>query len=244
MENIILSTKNTWCPGCGNFGIQGVLKDFISERGREKTVLVSGIGCHGKLADYLDVNSFYALHGRAVAAAQGVKMANEDLQVICSVGDGDTYEEGVAHLIHAAKRDIDITVIVHDNRVFALTVNQATSTSPEGFVSSTTPNGKTEKAINPLDIMLSSGASFVARSYVRKAPHFAKILREAVDHKGFSFVEVLQPCVAWHNNFSEYDEKTYEMEESLSFEEAKKKVQEWDYNNMESKIPLGVFYKK
>ncbi len=244
MENMILPTKNTWCPGCGNFGIQSAFKNVVSEVGKNKVVLVSGIGCHGKMADYLDVNSFYALHGRAISVGQGVKVGNQELSVICSVGDGDAYNEGVAHLIHAAKRDIDITVIVHDNRVFALTVNQPTATSPKGFVSSTTPDGKKEDAMNPLSVMLSVGATFVARSYVRKIDHLTRVIKQGVEHKGFSFIEILQPCVAWHDTFSEYDELTYEMEEEfLSLEDAEKKAREWDYNSKE-RIPLGVFYKK
>jgi 2-oxoglutarate ferredoxin oxidoreductase subunit beta len=245
MENIVLPTKNTWCPGCGNFGVQKAITNVISEIGKEKTVLVSGVGCHGKMADYLNVNSFYSLHGRAIASGQGVKMGNEELNVICSVGDGDAYEEGMAHLIHAAKRDADITVVVHNNRVFALTINQATSTSPKGFISNTTPQGKTEDAINPLKIMLAVGAGFVARGYVGKIDHLSRIIKQGVEHKGFSFIEVLQPCVAWHNTFADYNERVYEMEkEFLPLEEAEEKAKEWDYNNMESKIPLGVFYKK
>jgi 2-oxoglutarate/2-oxoacid ferredoxin oxidoreductase subunit beta len=245
MENMILSTKNTWCPGCGNFQIQKVLADVITEIGKEKTVLVSGVGCHGKMADYVDVNSFYSLHGRAISAGQGVKMGNEELNVICSVGDGDAYEEGMAHLIHAAKRDADITVIVHNNRVFALTVNQATSTSPKGFVSNTTPHGKKEKAINPLKIMLAMNAGFVGRGFVGKIEHLTRVIKQGVEHKGFSFIEVLQPCIAWHNTFLDYNERVYEMEkEFLSLKEAEEKAEEWDYNDMESKIPVGVFYKK
>ncbi len=244
MENIILKTKNTWCPGCGNFGMQSSLKEAIEEIGRENTVLVSGIGCHGKMADYMNVSSFYALHGRAVPAALGVKIGNSDLDVICNVGDGDVYSEGVAHLIHAAKRNSNITVIVHDNHAFSLTVKQPTATSPEGFIGSSSPKGHIEKPINPLDMMLSVNASFVARGFTGDVKHLKDLMLQGVRHKGFSFIEVLQPCIAWYNTFSMYNERTYKMEDGpFSLDEAREKVREWDYMNKED-IPLGVFYKE
>ncbi len=245
MENIILPTKNTWCPGCGNFGIQGALKNVIERADKNNVVIVTGIGCHGKMADYLNVNSFYSLHGRAIPTAVGVKIGNEKLDVICCAGDGDAYNEGIAHLIHSAKRNSNITLIVHDNHAFALTVKQATSTSPKGFKGTTTPEGSIEDPLNPLDMMLSIDTTFIARSYSGKPEHLTNVILEGIKHKGFSFIEVLQPCVAWHNTYADYNKRTYEMEENfLSFEKAREKIREWDYNNNESRIPLGIFYKK
>ncbi len=244
MENIILPTKNTWCPGCGNFAIQNALKEALMEIDRNNTVVVTGIGCHGKMADYLDVNTFYSLHGRAIPSAVGVKIGNEELKVICCVGDGDAYSEGIAHLIHAAKRNSNITVLVHDNHTFSLTVKQATSTSPKGFKGSTTPKGSIEDPINPLDMMLSVGATFVARGYAAKIEHLKSLILQGINHQGFSFIEILQPCIAWYNTYPAYNERVYEMEEeNLSLEDARKKAREWDYNS-EEKIALGVFYKK
>jgi len=245
MTNITLPTKNTWCPGCGNFGIQGALAGAVSEMDKRKVVLVSGIGCHGKMADYLNINSFYSLHGRAIAAGAGVKLGNEELDVICSVGDGDAYSEGIAHLLHGARRNSNITVIVHDNHVFSLTVKQRTATSPKGFAGSTTPKGSVEDPINPLELMLNAGASFVARSYSGNPKHLTRLIKEGVSHQGFSFIEVLQPCIAWYNTYESYNERVYEMEnEFLSMEEALKKAKEWDYNNDQAQIPLGIFYKE
>jgi len=245
MENINLPTKNTWCPGCGNFGIQKALTDAVSEMDRRKAVLVSGIGCHGKMSDYLNINSFYSLHGRAIAAGVGVKLGNEELDVICSVGDGDAYSEGVAHLIHAARRNSNITVIVHDNHVFSLTVKQRTATSPKGFVGSTTPKGSVEEPINPLKLMLETGATFVARGYSAKTEHLKRLILEGVRHQGFSYIEVLQPCIAWYNTYESYNERVYEMEnEFMEMRDAKEKASEWDYSNSDAKIPLGVFYKE
>lgn len=244
MDNIILPTKNTWCPGCGNFAIQNVIKNTIGQLDKNKVVLVTGIGCHAKIADYLNVNSFYSLHGRGIPAAAGVKIGNEELDVLCCVGDGDAYSEGIAHLIHAAKKNSNITVIVHDNHAFSLTVKQATATSPRGFVGSTSPKGSIEDPINPLKMMLSVGTTFVARGYAAKPDHLQNLILEGVKHRGFSFIEVLQPCVAWHDTYADYNERVYEIEGGpFSLEEATTKVAEWDYNNKESRIPIGLFYK-
>jgi 2-oxoglutarate ferredoxin oxidoreductase subunit beta len=136
-RNLITEALNTWCPGCGNFALQHTIKNLLSDREKEgksldDVVLVSGIGCHAKIADYLNINSFYSLHGRALPVATGIKLGNPALTVICCVGDGDAYAEGLDHLIFAAKRNIDITVIVHNNRVYGLTTGQYTPTSPLG----------------------------------------------------------------------------------------------------------------
>ena len=235
-----MNKNTTWCPGCGNFGIMEALREVTGE----KTVIVAGIGCHGKIADYLDVKSFSSLHGRAIAAGQGIKVGNKDLDVICCVGDGDAYNEGVEHLVHAAKRNADITVLVHDNRAFALTARQFTATSPQGFKAGSTPHGSIEAPLNPMELAFAINSTFVARGYSAKKDHLAGIIRQAVDHKGFSFVEVLQPCVAWFNTFPLYNEKVYETEGPFEKEEARKMASEWNYNDEDSFIPLGVFYKE
>ncbi len=244
MDKLTLSTKNTWCPGCGNFPLFESIKKSISSFGKkENFVLVSGIGCHAKISDYINTNTFYGLHGRPIPVAQGIKAGNPKLKVICCSGDGDSYNEGISHLVHAAKRNSDITVIIHDNRAFALTVKQFTSTSPEGFQGSTTPKGSIEEPINPLELMLASGATFVARGYVGNQNHLTDLIKKGINHKGFSFIEVLQPCVAWFDTFQEYNKKVYEYKgKKLSNKkEIMPVIKEWDYNN-EGKIPVGLFY--
>lgn len=250
MDKLTLPTKNTWCPGCGNFPLFEGLKKGIGKlekngENRENFVLVAGIGCHAKIVDYINVNTFYGLHGRSLPIAEGIKAANPELKVICSSGDGDSYNEGMAHLIHAAKRNIDITVIIHDNHNFALTVKQFTSTSPKGFKGSSTPDGSVETPINPLKLMLASGATFVARGYAAKMDHLSDLVEKGIKHKGFSFIEVLQPCVTWFNTFEKYNERVYEYEteKKLSRDEAMKVVGEWDYNNGD-KIPVGLFFQE
>ncbi|RJP29585.1 MAG: 2-oxoacid:ferredoxin oxidoreductase subunit beta [Candidatus Omnitrophota bacterium] len=252
MDPKILNTyaQNTWCPGCGNFAILNSIKYVISslvDEGHtlENFVLVSGIGCHAKIVDYINVNSFYSLHGRAVPPAEGIKIANDKLKVIVFSGDGDSYGEGIEHLIFAAKRNIDITVIVHNNRVYGLTTGQFTPTSPLGYRGRSTPQGTKELPLNPLEVMLASGATFISRGTSHGLELLKKLFKEAILHKGFSIVDVLQVCVTYYNMYEYYDKKTYELSQHdySDYASALNKIREWDYNR-DASIPLGVFYKK
>jgi 2-oxoglutarate ferredoxin oxidoreductase subunit beta len=251
-QNNALDTKcpNTWCPGCGNFGILAAFKQAIDEiikEGfpKEKIVVVGDIGCNSKIADYLNLNSIIGLHGRSVATAEGVKLANPDLKVFVFIGDGAGLDEGVSHLVHAAKRNSNIKVILHNNRLFALTTGQFTALSPEGFKGVSTPFGSIEEPINPLKLMLSSDAGFIARTYSAKLDHLKKMILAADKHDGFAFIEALQPCVSFFNNAQFYNERVYEIEadKNRSEEEALKLINEWDYAEAE-KIPLGVIFEK
>jgi 2-oxoglutarate ferredoxin oxidoreductase subunit beta len=252
MNQINLGTyaQNTWCPGCGNFAIMNAIKSVLTELhseglALENVVLVSGIGCHAKIADYINTNSFYSIHGRVVPAAEGIKLANPALKVIGFSGDGDSYGEGIEHLMFAAKRNIDITMIIHDNRVYGLTTGQYTPTSPLGFKGRSTPKGTKEIPINPLEVMLASGATFLARGTSHGLELLKKIFKEAIMHKGFSLVDVLQVCVTYFNMYEYYDKKAYELKghNSSDYNSALTKIREWDYNQ-EAPIALGVFYNK
>lgn len=245
---LITQAQNTWCPGCGNFAIQHALKDTLAALGNEgvspeEIVLVTGIGCHGKIADYLNVNSFYALHGRAIPVATGIKLANPDLTVICCMGDGDAYAEGLDHLIFAAKRNLDLTVIVHDNRVYGLTTGQYTPTSPLDFHGRSTPAGTREAPFNPLELMLAAGATYIARGYTRRLPLLRSLFSGAVLHKGFAFVDVLQICATFYNLTEYYNERVYELEghDPADFDAACRKMREWDYSD-DAPVALGTFY--
>lgn len=249
MNNWETKALKTWCPGCGNFGILAALKKVIGENeekiGRENFVLVTGVGCHGKMANYLNINSFYALHGRGVAVATGIKIANPNLKVIVCAGDGDAYNEGLEHLIHAAKRNIPMVVLVHNNRTLALTTGQFTATSPVGFKGKSTPEGSREKPINPLKLMLAAGAGFVARGYVGRLEHLAKIMEKALFYPGFAFVDILQPCLVFFNTFPVYNQRVYELEKpEKNPHKALEKIEEWNYEDGKGKIPIGIFYEK
>ena len=252
MNQINLGTyaPNTWCPGCGNFSILNGIKTVLNEL-KEKTcplenvVIVSGIGCHGKIADYLNVNSFYAIHGRTVPVAEGIKIAKPELKVICFAGDGDAYGEGLEHLVYAAKRNIDLTVIVHNNRSYSLTAFQYSPTSPLGFKGRSTPQGSIEAPLNPLEIMLASHATFLARGTSQGLPLLMHLFKEAIMHKGFALIDVLQVCVTYNNLYEYYSKKVYDLQDHNTKDPmaALTKIREWDYDS-DARIALGIFYQQ
>lgn len=249
MGNLDTKAQNTWCMGCGNFAILGAIKAVLQSLaeeglGLENIVLVSGIGCHAKIVDYINVNSFYSIHGRVAPAAEAIKLAKPGIKVIGFAGDGDAYGEGIEHLIFAAKRNIDITMIIHNNRVYGLTTGQYTPTSPLGFKGRSTPFGTKEAPINPLEVMLASGATFLGRGTSHGLELLKKLFKDAILHKGFSLIDVLQVCVTFNNLYEFYDKRVYELQDHKPWEhqEALMKIREWDYNN-DAKIPLGVLYK-
>ena len=245
--------ENTWCPGCSNFGILQAAKTALSELVNENkikakdVVIATGIGCHAKIFDYLNVNGFYGLHGRVLPLCLGMNIANPELTVIGFGGDGDTYAEGIAHFVHNCRYNADFTMIVHNNKVFALTTGQPTPTSEEGFAGSSVPQGIKEKPLNPIALALVNGATFVARGYALDTNHLKELIKEAINHKGFSFLDVLQPCITFHN-FNDYvKERIYKLESNYDVEDLKQafeKAFEWNYSTEEkAKIPIGVFYK-
>ena len=250
MTSLNLSTglKSTWCPGCFNFQIlAGIKKSLLNQPDfrKENYAIAAGIGCHGKIFDYLDLNGINALHGRVLPTMLGMKIGNPNLKIIGFSGDGDAYAEGMEHLIHAARYNSDIKYVVHNNQVFALTVGQPTPTTEIGYKDKTTPLGENIYPLNPIKLMLSAGASFVARVFA-DVNQIEWVLSEALKHKGFAFVEILQPCIIFHPA-KELKEKTYSLEQAghdkTSFSDAMKKAEEFDYNMM-MKIPIGIFYQK
>ncbi len=250
MTNISTPTKPTWCPGCYNFHILAGVKKVIEEKinkGEKKDdfAIATGIGCHAKIFDYLNLNGINTLHGRVLPTCLGLKIGNPNLTILGFSGDGDAYAEGMEHLIHAARYNSDFKYFVQDNQVFALTVGQPTPTTEIGFKDKTTPQGVKIYPLNPIKIMLASGASFVARVFA-DVKQIEYVFKEALKHKGFAFIEILQPCLIFHPD-KEYKNKTYSLEEAnhdkSSFEEAWKRAEEFDYN-IAKKIPIGIFYQK
>ena len=248
-DELISSAKNTWCPGCGNFAIQHALKDVLAGMEAEgfpleTVVIVTGIGQHGKTFDFMNLNGFYSLHGRTIPVATGIRLANPDLKVICLTGDGDSYAEGLDHLIFGAKRNIDITVLVHDNRVYGLTTGQYSPTSPYGYLGRSTPGGVKEHPFNPLELMLSSGATFIARGYTHRRDQLKRLIHGALAHKGFSFIDILQICATYNNMSRYYDSHVYDWDETDAgdHEAAYRKAREWDYNS-DAGIGLGIMYR-
>jgi 2-oxoglutarate ferredoxin oxidoreductase subunit beta len=207
-------------------------------------VLVAGIGQHAKIFDFMNLNGFYALHGRTIPVATGIMLANPSLKVLCIAGDGDCYAEGIEHLIFGAKRNVNITVIVSDNRVYGLTTGQYTPTSVSGFRGRSTPEGEKELPLNPLALVLSAGATFVARGYTGRRDQLKYLIKQAIAHRGFSILEVLQICATYNNLTRYYDERVYNWDEDevTDYEAAYHKAREWDYNK-DARIGLGILYR-
>jgi len=210
-------TDIAWCPGCGNFPILRTIKAALqrAEVDQRTLTLVSGIGQAAKLPQYLKCNYFNGLHGRALPAATGIKAANPHLTVIVTSGDGDVYGEGGNHLIHTIRRNPDITVLVHDNMIYGLTKGQASPTSEEGLVTPVQPRGVYVDPINPLALAISLDAPFVARTSAGEPRHMERIIAEAIAHKGFSLVDIFQPCVVFNkvNTYQWFSEHTYILED-------------------------------
>ena len=240
--------KITWCPGCGNFAILTALKRTISELDLEpeKVVVITGIGCHGKMGDYVRVNSFHTIHGRVLPIATGIKLANPELVVMGFAGDGDAYAIGIGHLPHAIRRNIDVVYVVHNNRIFGLTTGQATPTTPKGMRTRSTPYGVPERPLNPLIMALALGATFVARGFAGDVNHLTYLFKEAVKHRGFAFIDVIQPCVTFYNTYQYYRERVYRLEDEghdpSDWEAAFQKAREEELTNDE-RVPIGIFYR-
>lgn len=200
------SVKPNWCPGCGDFSVQAAIQKAAANLGLEpeEVALITGIGCSGRLSAYINSYGVHGIHGRALPLAQGVKMANKDLTVIASGGDGDGYAIGMGHTIHALRRNMNITYIVMDNQIYGLTKGQTSPSSAVGFVTKSTPKGNIEKNVAPLELALSSGATFVAQGFSSDIKALTKLIEDAINHDGFSFVNVFSPCVTY-NKVNTYD---------------------------------------
>jgi 2-oxoglutarate/2-oxoacid ferredoxin oxidoreductase subunit beta len=240
----------TWCPGCPDHIIlessrRAILSLMKQGYKRKNFAMVAGVGCHGKIFDYLNVSGVYGLHGRAIPTAIGIKLGNPNLDVLVFAGDGDTYSEGMAHFIHACRFNPDMTLIVFDNQSFSLTTGQATPTSQLGFKTKAEPFGEFNQPLNPIHLALSAGASFVARCYAEDISHTQKVIEEAVKHVGFSFVEVIQDCIVFNLDANERDEYMYKIpDKNRSLDKSLFLSREYNYNLGDGKIPLGIFYKK
>ncbi len=243
--NLSTKEKITWCPGCPDNAILVAFREAVTELVNanskpENFVACSGIGCHGKITDYLNMNTFTSLHGRLVPTMTGIKAANPALTVVGFSGDGDSYDEGLDHLVHAARRNSDVNLFIHDNQVFALTTGQATPTSPKGFRGRSTPLGTIEEPFNPLLLMLSVGATFVARSYAPDIARTKEIMKAAIAHKGFSFVDIVQPCLTFNDTRDYFGKRIYWLDEKFPTNDitmATEKAREYG-----DKIPFGIFY--
>ncbi|MFI8574603.1 MULTISPECIES: 2-oxoacid:ferredoxin oxidoreductase subunit beta [Rossellomorea] len=200
------NVKPNWCPGCGDFSVQAAIQRASANVGLdpEQLAVVSGIGCSGRISGYINSYGFHGIHGRSLPIAQGLKMANKELTVIASGGDGDGFAIGLGHTIHAIRRNVDVTYIVMDNQIYGLTKGQTSPRSSSGFKTKSTPQGSIEPALAPMEMALTAGATFVAQSFSSDLKELTAIIEAGLNHKGFSLINVFSPCVTY-NKINTYD---------------------------------------
>jgi len=248
MEDLKLQYVPTWCLGCGNFGILNALKKAFSllDVQPEQLALVTGIGCSSKISQYVNTYRIETLHGRSLPVATGVKLANHQLTVIAEGGDGDGMGLGIGHFIHTARRNLDITYIIHNNQIYGLTKGQASPTSDLGAITKFTPppQGNVEQPINIVQMALQAGATWVGRSTAAD-PQLADYMVQAVKHKGFAVLDILQPCVSFNhvNTYKWYQDRVYRLEtvpdyDAGDYAKAAAVASQWG-----EKIPIGVIYR-
>lgn len=239
--------ENEWCPGCGNFGILNAMTDALVQLDipPEKLLIVSGIGQAGKTPHFLRCNMFHGLHGRALPVATGAKIANHELTIVVNSGDGDCYGEGGNHFLHAIRRNIDVTLLVHNNGVYGLTKGQASPTSERGMKTKVQPSGVISSPFNPLAVALALGAGFVARGFSGDTEQTSHLIQEAITHKGFSLVDILQPCVSFNtvNTHGWFKKRVYDVStehhKANDLEKAVALALQWG-----ERIPTGILYRK
>jgi 2-oxoglutarate ferredoxin oxidoreductase subunit beta len=235
-----------WCPGCGDFGVLRSLQQAAGKCGilPKDLLVVSGIGCSSNLPGFINAYGIHSLHGRSVPVATGAHLANTDVKVVMTGGDGDGYGIGVGHFIHAMRRNLDMTYIVMDNQIYGLTTGQASPTTTRGHKTKSTPKGNAEIPLNPIALAISAGATYVARGFSGEQKQLVELMAGAIAHKGFAIVDVFSPCVTYNkvNTYPWFKERVYKLEdENWDTSDPMKAIQksyEWG-----EKLPLGLFYK-
>ncbi|MFW9768549.1 MAG: thiamine pyrophosphate-dependent enzyme [Candidatus Thorarchaeota archaeon] len=247
-EQLVEPQKVTWCTGCGNFGILAALKKAVVDLDFpvHNLVISSGIGCSGKIPHYIGgLNSIHAIHGRPIPVATGIHMANKDLKVVVHAGDGDTLGEGLGHFVHAARRNVNLAVFIHNNGVMGLTKGQFSPAAPRGYVSNTSPPppGSPMEPANPVAQAIEGGATFVARGFSGDQKALVKLMVQAVKHRGFAVVDILQPCQTWNRQLTWkfYNENTYSLQDN-GHDVSDRMAALEKALMIKDKIPIGVFY--
>jgi 2-oxoglutarate ferredoxin oxidoreductase subunit beta len=236
-----------WCPGCGDFGVLFALKQAIAELGLypHEVMTISGIGCSSNLPGYLNTYGMHTLHGRALAVATGAQLANHEMKVVVTGGDGDGYGIGGNHFIHTMRRNIDVTYLVMDNQIYGLTTGQLSPTSTKGMKTKSTPQGSVENPINPIPLAIAAGATYVARGYTGQVRHLTDLIKGGIQHKGFALIDVFSPCVTFnhdntHDFFKQRAQKLDDIgHDPTDFQAAIEQGYRWG-----EEIPIGLFWKR
>ena len=236
-----------WCPGCGDFGVLKSLKTALlnlSIRPHE-VLVVSGIGCSSNLPGFIHSYGIHSLHGRSLPVATGAKLANHDLHVVVTGGDGDGYGIGMCHFIHAMRRNLDLTYIVMNNQIYGLTTGQASPTTMKEVRTLTTPRGNAELPINPLSLALVSGATYVSRAFSADPSHMTQLFADAIAHRGFAFIDVFSPCVTYNkvNTYPYFKERVYKLEDEEGYDPSDVSTAIARSHEWGDRIPIGLLYK-
>ena len=235
-----------WCPGCGDFGVLAALQKALVELQIQpyNVVTISGIGCSSNLPGYINTYGMHTLHGRALAVATGVKMANHDLTVVVTGGDGDGFGIGGNHFIHTMRRNVDLLYLAMDNQIYGLTTGQVSPTSRIGMKTKSTPFGSVEGPINPISLALSAGATFIARGFSGDQKHLTDLIKQGLEHKGFSFIDIFSPCVTYNhdNTYPWFKQRVKKLEDDASYDSSNwmmacERSQIWG-----EEIPIGKFF--
>ena len=236
-----------WCPGCGDFGVLKAVKMGAGKAGiaPKDLVVVSGIGCSSNVPGYVHAYGVHSIHGRAIAVASGIRLANTDLNVVITGGDGDGYGIGIAHFIHAMRRNLNLTYVVMDNQIYGLTTGQASPTTMKEMRTKSTPRGNVEMPLNPIALALVSGATYVARAFSGDPNHMADLIAGGLQHKGFALIDAFSPCVTYNklNTYPWFRKRVYKLQDESGYDPANaslalEKSFEWG-----ERIPIGLFYR-
>jgi 2-oxoglutarate ferredoxin oxidoreductase subunit beta len=244
-KDFATATPSWWCPGCGDFGVLASLKSACAELSLnpKDVAFVSGIGCSGKISGYLHSYAFHGVHGRALPVATAVKLANNGLTVIAAGGDGDGFAIGAGHFLHAVRRNANITYIVMDNQTYGLTKGQSSPTSDLGYVTGTSPGGNPDAPLNGMAVALSAGGTFIARGFSAQPKKLIDLIKAAIEHPGFSVVEVMSPCVTYnkHNTFAWFKDNVFDVTQIEGYDNTNRQ-HAFEALTAEGKIPLGIIY--
>jgi 2-oxoglutarate/2-oxoacid ferredoxin oxidoreductase subunit beta len=237
-----------WCPGCGDFGVLAAIQKALVELGiaNHSVVTISGIGCSSNLPGFINTYGMHTLHGRGLAVATGVKLGNHELTVLVTGGDGDGFGIGGNHFIHTMRRNVDLLYIVMDNQIYGLTTGQTSPTSRLGMKTKSMPFGNIEAPVNPISLALAAGATFVARGFSGEQKHLTELIKQGIEHKGFSFLDVFSPCVTYNhdNTYQWFRPRVKKLEEDASYDAsdwtaAIEKALLWG-----EEIPIGKFFER
>jgi 2-oxoglutarate ferredoxin oxidoreductase subunit beta len=255
-KEFLTPNRPTWCPGCGNYAMFTSLRKAYEQLGLdfEHLAVVWGIGCHGNGADFTKCQGFHALHGRALPAATGLALSNPELTVVVEMGDGDGYGIGMGHFAHSCRRNIDLTVVAHNNQIYGLTTGQASPTTEHLMKTVSTPTGVLEEPVNTIGLAIAEGATFVARGFSGEIDHLTDLIVQAVRHKGFALVDVFQPCVTWNklNTTQWFRDRVYKLDgtghdpsdKARAFDLSLTTYHEMTCTPEDCRVPIGVIYRE